>query len=173
MSTPEGWYDDGSSQLRWWDGARWTDHTAPLAATAVPTAEPDVSDRTRVRGAFSADPLSAMDSTVVGSESVAAPSAAVAPAAAPYVAAPYVSPQRAVGTPPSAWPTGLVTFFFGIFGLIPAMRHSDQARSMGYPTQKYWIAFGCAIAGSILFWILFYVVFLVALFSAATPDYYG
>ncbi len=26
MSTPAGWYDDGSGRLRWWDGQRWTDH---------------------------------------------------------------------------------------------------------------------------------------------------
>ncbi len=29
--TPAGWYDDGHGQLRWWDGSRWTEHTAPLA----------------------------------------------------------------------------------------------------------------------------------------------
>lgn len=25
-----GWYDDGAGQQRWWDGARWTEHVAPL-----------------------------------------------------------------------------------------------------------------------------------------------
>jgi hypothetical protein len=28
-----GWYDDGTGQTRWWDGAAWTQHVAP-AATA-------------------------------------------------------------------------------------------------------------------------------------------
>ncbi|WP_146828447.1 DUF2510 domain-containing protein [Aeromicrobium flavum] len=32
--TPPGWYDDGHGQLRWWDGSRWTEHTAPLASAA-------------------------------------------------------------------------------------------------------------------------------------------
>ncbi|MFK3836019.1 DUF2510 domain-containing protein [Microbacterium sp. NPDC087868] len=29
MSTPPGWYDDGSGRRRWWDGQTWTDHFAP------------------------------------------------------------------------------------------------------------------------------------------------
>lgn len=28
MSTPAGWYDDGSGRERWWDGSQWTDHYA-------------------------------------------------------------------------------------------------------------------------------------------------
>lgn len=29
MSTPAGWYDDGSGRQRWWDGQQWTEHFAP------------------------------------------------------------------------------------------------------------------------------------------------
>jgi len=35
MTTPAGWYDDGSGRQRWWDGARWTD-VAPPRPTVSP-----------------------------------------------------------------------------------------------------------------------------------------
>lgn len=38
MTTPAGWYDDGSGRQRWWDGEQWTEHFAPEAA-AEPAAE--------------------------------------------------------------------------------------------------------------------------------------
>ena len=30
MTTPEGWYDDGSGSLRWWDGQQWTAHVRSI-----------------------------------------------------------------------------------------------------------------------------------------------
>lgn len=44
MTTPAGWYDDGSGNRRWWDGLQWTEHvvTAPQPAPteqAFPSAE--------------------------------------------------------------------------------------------------------------------------------------
>ena len=37
MSTPAGWYDDGSGQQRWWNGEAWTEYTPEhLSAAAVP-----------------------------------------------------------------------------------------------------------------------------------------
>lgn len=38
MTTPAGWYDDGSGRQRWWDGTQWTEHFAPVAEPAAPTA---------------------------------------------------------------------------------------------------------------------------------------
>ena len=33
--TPAGWHDDGSGNLRYWDGGGWTDYTAPGQRTAA------------------------------------------------------------------------------------------------------------------------------------------
>lgn len=38
MTTPAGWYDDGSGRQRWWDGQQWTEHLAPDVAAPETTA---------------------------------------------------------------------------------------------------------------------------------------
>ncbi len=41
MTTPAGWYDDGSGRQRYWDGAQWTEHFAPvIPPPAAPAAPP-------------------------------------------------------------------------------------------------------------------------------------
>lgn len=55
---------------------------------------------------------------------------------------------------PSLVPTILVTIFFGVFGLIPAVRHSKMARERGYKGAKYWTAFGVSLAGAFAIGIL-------------------
>ena len=37
MSTPAGWYDDGSGRKRWWDGTQWTEHLEPSVPAPVST----------------------------------------------------------------------------------------------------------------------------------------
>ncbi|UNK71992.1 DUF2510 domain-containing protein [Microbacterium sp. H1-D42] len=69
MSTPAGWYDDGSGRQRWWDGEQWTEHFAPESGQQQPTT-PDAD-----AGAF--DP----DATVLREDIQAAPAQADAPTA--------------------------------------------------------------------------------------------
>lgn len=70
MTTPAGWYDDGSGSLRWWDGTRWTAHVR----TAVPPAAPGTAPS---------------DSTV--SPAASPPADGFAP--------PYTLPSRSTGAP--------------------------------------------------------------------------
>ncbi len=52
MTTPAGWYDDGSGTTRYWDGVQWTEHTAhgaqqaPVPAAPVAPAPPPVPVQT-------------------------------------------------------------------------------------------------------------------------------
>ncbi|MEV7801096.1 DUF2510 domain-containing protein [Microbacterium foliorum] len=39
MTTPAGWYDDGSGRQRWWDGTQWTEHFAPIVDTTESAAD--------------------------------------------------------------------------------------------------------------------------------------
>ena len=59
MSTPApGWHPDpfGRAALRWWDGARWTEHVSTAGRTAVdPVPEPDRSVLTEAALVFEYD----------------------------------------------------------------------------------------------------------------------
>lgn len=52
MSTPAGWYDDGSGRQRWWDGQQWTEQYAP--DTETPSAEATPADDTAVTTSYPA-----------------------------------------------------------------------------------------------------------------------
>lgn len=88
MTTPAGWYDDGSGRQRWWDGERWTDHFAP-AAPSLPSTGQAATDASALRDA------SALDDTVARADSTA-------PAGDPYAPAPavgYGAPSGGYGAP--------------------------------------------------------------------------
>jgi hypothetical protein len=83
-------------------------------------------------------------------------------------------PPGAVWTPrerPSYTPTIVVTIFFGIFGLWPAIRHSRMARERGHTSSGYWWWFGSIIVVQVVASILLYVLTLTAMshFGSPTP----
>lgn len=86
MTTPAGWYDDGSGSQRWWDGQQWTEHvvTAPQ-----PPAEPAVPAVPTAPGNESETP------------SFAAPAAEPAPFAPPYMMTPATAAEPAYAPGPA------------------------------------------------------------------------
>lgn len=80
MTTPAGWYDDGSGRQRWWDGTQWTEHFAPAAdaadSGAEQTADSSVADASIV-GASDAGASADADASVPESAAAAETAAAV------------------------------------------------------------------------------------------------
>ncbi|MGW9269428.1 MULTISPECIES: DUF2510 domain-containing protein [Microbacterium] len=95
MTTPAGWYDDGSGRLRWWDGQQWTEHFAP-ETPAVPAQESPASESETTPGAPAAavpdaqPAATAPDATApeATASDATTPDATAADATAPDAAAP-------------------------------------------------------------------------------------
>jgi hypothetical protein len=73
MTTPAGWYDDGSGRQRWWDGQQWTEHFAPEATDtpAIPE-EQAVSEEQVVSEEQAVSEGSVIDDTVIRASDEAA-----------------------------------------------------------------------------------------------------
>lgn len=72
--------------------------------------------------------------------------------------------------PPSLAATILVSLFFGVFGLIPAARHSRRAAELGYPSGRYWGAFAGALVASLLVPVLLFWGLITALGLASSQQ---
>jgi hypothetical protein len=66
----------------------------------------------------------------------------------------YEEEQRRLALLPTITSTVLITVFFGLFGLIPAVTNTNRARALGVQTSKYWKAFGITIAAWVLLFVL-------------------
>lgn len=150
MTTPAGWYDDGSGNLRWWDGQQWTAH---VRSGPQPTAE-------------------------VPAESTAAflPEAATAPADPEPFAPPY-SPQpqaggypgatAAPGYPPAAGYPGAVA------GYAATSMPSAQAPArkisvlglIGLVAAVVGVVLACVPPIAIIGWVVLALAFVVSLVS--------
>lgn len=121
MTTPEGWYDDGSGSLRWWDGRQWTAH---VRSTDLHPAAP-VSDATTAPA----------DAAEPGAPAASAPEA-------PAVSTPAVPPVPAAGqaafepfVPPSSpfAPSGNGTAIAPAYGATAAPGYGAAAPSVPTP----------------------------------------
>jgi hypothetical protein len=63
---------------------------------------------------------------------------------------------------PSYWLTFVITFFFGLFGLIPAILHSNTARERGYSQSSYWIAFAVGLGLEIVLSIALFAILVIS-----------
>ncbi len=92
MTTPAGWYDDGSGRLRWWDGTAWTEHVAPTPTAAAADSASSGSPETPPATDPSPETAPAVDAAAVdGSSAPTAASTAATEAFAP----PYAMPAEA------------------------------------------------------------------------------
>lgn len=85
---------------------------------------------------------------------VEAPWVAAQPASAPAWGHPGYGPAAPDALLPSTIPTIAVTFFFGLFGLIPAAVATGKARAAGVHTGRYWASFGWTLVTSFLIWMV-------------------
>ncbi|MEV4775292.1 DUF2510 domain-containing protein [Microbacterium sp. LWH12-1.2] len=129
MTTPAGWYDDGSGRQRWWDGQQWTEHFAPEAA--APEA-PVVADAPAVAHTPAVEETAAdsLDDTVIRttSDTYAPPAAAAEPDA--QVEAPFVAPNETAATTPIS-DGGVPPYAAG--GAYPASAPADPGYQTGAP----------------------------------------
>jgi hypothetical protein len=170
MTTPAGWYDDGSGSQRWWDGQQWTEHvvTAPQpsaepAAHAVPTA-PDDDAETAPFAAPTAAPATepAAEPAPFAPPYMMLPATAVEPASAPgpsgvtYPGHSGVMYPGAAGVPGDPWATPAAT---------PAVTGVPVLGIIGLATVVAGVVCACIPVIAIAGWGLLAIGFVLSLVS--------
>lgn len=100
MTTPAGWYDDGSGRQRWWDGEQWTEHFAPEAPAPEDPAPTEQPTEQAVEEPLPVVPTEAeVDSTIAAAEEDEPSAPAAAPSDAPVHDAVPDSPENVASEP--------------------------------------------------------------------------
>lgn len=144
MSTPAGWYDDGSGRQRWWDGQQWTEHYAP--ATPAEAQAPSVP---------AVPPV---------------PQAPEVPEAVAPAVPPYAAPVQQAAPATSAY--AAVPGYGAAAGYPAASGYTAATPPASGPSIVGWIALGAAVLGFItacippimpVGWVLLFVAFVLSI----------
>ena len=140
MTTPAGWYDDGSGRQRWWDGQQWTEHFAPEATAS------DVAETAAPTDAAAADGASVADDASAASEVPADVSPAAEAGDAPLVDDTVVAPSAESVAPTTPLGDDLAAYAApaypaatpeqpaaGYPGAAPAYPGAYEGAASGYP----------------------------------------
>lgn len=168
MSTPAGWYDDGSGRQRWWDGQQWTENFAPE------TPVPQVPQVPQAPAASAVPPYAAAGAhtTPIGGGYPAAAGGYAPAPMSPPASGPSIVGWIALGTAVLGFITACIPLILGVgwFLLFAAFVLSIIAFFLRGKKWAPIVAISLSVVGAIVGGIIAFVIFTAA-FVSAVDDY--